>query len=602
VAIWKNLLQALIFQEPKQEEPFELKAQQDSLVPDLNGTGKPGGSTVVPGAGCTGRQATAAGGENKRRQMRKPTRITKKGLKPSQADKLKEDELSPNLDLNLKRLKEILNVPLNQDVNFREFTIGIRPPVRGAAIFMEGMADKKLQSLGVLQPLMLLSSLGAPEPNRRIEDIVTSQLLPNNDIGMVRGFREVVGGIVRGKTALLVDGAMQAIIADTIGGEHRNVEQPVAERVLRGPHEAFNETLKVCTALVRKRIHSEHLITERFKVGGCNQLDGSLMYIDNIANPALVKEVRRRLRKLVIDVVTGTGALEELIEDNPFIFLPQTQVTERPDRVAASLVEGRVAILLDGTPQVAVVPTSFWSLLQSPEDYYVRPPIGSFLRVIRLAAILVSLLLPAVYLAVAAFHHEMIPTDLLLSISANREKVPFPSVVEVAVMEFSFDLIREAGIRIPGLIGPTLGIVGAIILGQAAVAASLVSPLLIIIVALTGISSFAITDYNLQNAFRLHRFAYITLAAIFGFFGIAITLILHLLVMANVKSFGVPYLAPVAPRKPGELDVLARGLAFEQELRPPYIYPQNVRRQPRISRKWILKHPKGPRGTGGAEK
>jgi spore germination protein KA len=305
-----------------------------------------------------------------------------------------------------------------------------------------------------------------------------------------------------------------------------------------------------------------------------------------LANPKLVKEVKKRITQIKTDYIPETGILEEMIEDHPFSLIPQTIKTERPDRVTSMLVEGKVAILVDNNPFVMLVPAIFFDFLHSPEDHYIRFPYGLWLRIIRIAAIFITSLLPAFYVAIATFHQEMIPTDLLLAITASKERVPFPTIVEMLLMEFSFELVREAGVRVPGVIGPTLGIVGTLILGQAAVAANIVSPVLIIIVAVTGLSSYAIPNYNIAFGFRFMRFFFIFLAAVLGFFGISTGLFVLLCTVVSMKSFGVPFFAPIAPRTGPSYDLIVRHPEWNQELRPDYLQTLDVRRQPNISRKW----------------
>ena len=252
------------------------------------------------------------------------------------------------------------------------------------------------------------------------------------------------------------------------------------------------------------------------------------------------------------------------------------------------LTEGRVAIVMHGSPFVLVVPVTSNDIMYSAEDQYLRFPYSNLLRIIRILALLMSLLLPAIFLAITNYHHEMIPTDLLLAILSAREKVPFPSVVEVFLMEISFELIREAGIRIPGPIGPTLGIIGALILGQAAVEANIVSPILIIVVAVTGLGSFAIPNFSAGFAFRILRFGFIILSAISGFLGITVGLVLMGLWMVNAKSFGVPFVSPVAPRTSGGFsDAVLKSPVWKQEKRPDYMNAKKGRKQPHISRRWI---------------
>jgi len=328
------------------------------------------------------------------------------------------------------------------------------------------------------------------------------------------------------------------------------------------------------------------LVSEILKVGTLSRVDCAVLYVEGLTNPKLVAEVKRRINAIKADHIQDTGVLEQFIEDRPLVLVPQTLSTERPDRMAAFLAEGHVGLLLDGSPFGLIVPVTFWSLLHAAEDHFLRWPFGTFLRIVRVAALGAALLLPAVYIAVTNFHPEMIPTDLLLAIAATREKVPFPTAVEVIIMEMSFELIREAGIRVPGVIGPTLGIVGALILGQAAVAASIVSPILVIIVALTALGSFAIPNFNMAFAARITRFAYIALAAAFGFYGIAAGVFVQMLIYVSTRSFGVPFMSPVAPFAQSSGDVVLRYPSWSMELRPPFLQTSPRERQPEVARGW----------------
>lgn len=331
----------------------------------------------------------------------------------------------------------------------------------------------------------------------------------------------------------------------------------------------------------------QNLIAENIIMGNRSKTPCAIMYIKDIANDSLVAEVKRRLKNVNVDHIMDTGELEQFIEDNPSLPAPQILATERPDRVCTMLAEGRVAIIMHCSPFALVVPITGYDIMYSAEDQFLRFPYSNLLRIIRLLAMLMSLLLPGIYLAITNYHHEMIPTDLLLAILSAREKVPFPSVVEVFLMEISFELIREAGIRIPGPIGPTLGIIGALILGQAAVEANIVSPILIIVVAVTGLGSFAIPNFSAGFAFRILRFGFIILAALSGFLGITVGLILMGLWMFNAKSFGVPYFSPVAPRTSGGFaDAIFKSPVWKQEKRPDYVNAKKDRMQPDISRRW----------------
>lgn len=495
---------------------------------------------------------------------------------------------------NAAVLSRIFRVPQNKDLVMREFTLPTDPPVRALALFYDGMTDKLVQDVAVFQPLMLLAGLRGDGGGRVLEKIVET-LLPGNQVETVSNFRDLVDGVLEGSTALVFDGIDRGVIVETKGFDYRGVEKPSVEAVIRGPQEAFTENFRTNTALVRRILRAPELVTEIFQVGRLNRAFVGVMYLDGVANPRVVEEVRRRISSIKTDFVNDSGLLEQFIEDAPLGLAPQALATERPDRVAANLVEGRVAILVGGSPFALVVPATFYSIFQTAEDAYVRWPFGTALRLTRFVGLMIALLLPGIYVAISGYHHEMIPTDLLLAMTGSRERVPFPTVVEVLVMDLAFELIQEAGVRIPGTVGTMLGIVGALILGQAAVAANVVSPIVIIIIAMTAIGSFAIANYSLAISVRYLRFAYTLLGALLGFYGLVLGVFLHVCLLAGISSFGVPYLAPAAPAARSSPDLILRGPAWEQEVRPGHLDPLKERRQPPVSRRWLA-----PRRKGGA--
>lgn len=533
-------------------------------------------------------------GENQSAQGEKPptSRAIKKasrvrGQQPEEDQMEGEpDAIRASLSQNKKTISNLYGLPENKDFVIREFIIGTDPDINCFAVFIDGLTDKVIQDL-LFQALMLFAEKPLPKDRGGLVYLVREHLLPGNQVAVKNLFSDVLTAVNMGDTAVFLEGSTKALLIETKGWEHRGVERPQSEQAVRGPQEAFSETLRANTALIRKIIKNEQLTTEISTLGDRTKTIVAIMYMRDLANPDLVAEVKRRLDSIKTDYIADSGILSQFIEDNPYNLKPTIFTTERPDRVASKLVEGRVAIIVDGSPFVLVVPTTLYEQLHTGEETYIRWQYGTYLRYLRALAFLVSFLAPGVYLSLVLFHHEMLPTELLLAIAGNREKVPFPSLIEVLLMEISFELIREAGIRLPGVIGATIGIVGALILGQAAVQANIVSPILVILVAITGLASFAIPDYSLSFALRIYRFMYIALGVTLGFFGIAIGLFSQMVLTANLKSFGVPYLAPVGPRTVGGSDVVYRMPLFFHEKRPDYINPQDITRQPQVSRGWI---------------
>lgn len=497
--------------------------------------------------------------------------------------------IDTSLNVNLDYIKQRYSADINGDFKIREFKVIVMNKDYPVFIcFFDGMVDTLLVNMSIIQPLMTLSAMPVNTKDQTVRDVVYNHLIPQSQVKVCKTYQEVVDEVNFGGLGIFIDGLDVAFACDVKGWEHRNVEQPTSELNIRGPKESFNEINRMNTALIRKIIKDENLIVEDVLVGERSKTPCSMLYIKNLANDSLVGEVRRRIKSIKIAYLRDAGELEQFLEDSPYLPAPQMLLTERPDRAASYLSEGRVGIIVHGSPFVIIAPVTLFNLIHSPEDYYLRYPYATLLRLIRILGIFFTLLLPSFYLAITNYHHEMLPTDLLLAIASAREKVPFPTVVSIVIMEIAFELIREAGIRIPGPIGPTLSIVGALILGQAAVAANLVSPILIIAVALTAIGSFAIPDFSLGYSFRALRFIYIILGSFAGLLGISLGIFLHLLVLVHAKSFGVPFMAPFAPRTTGiRTNAILKTPLWKEEDRPDFINPKDIRQQAHISRGWI---------------
>lgn len=346
------------------------------------------------------------------------------------------------------------------------------------------------------------------------------------------------------------------------------------------------ETVRTNITLIRRIVRNKNLITENISVRSTNNLTCALMFVDGIANAKLINEIRRRIRNINTDIISSDGMLEQLIEDKPFTLFPQVLSTERPDRAASFLLEGQVILASEGSPFVFAVPVTLFHLYHTAEDANLKWQFATAMRLIRILGILSSALLPGFYVALTLFHREMLPTELLVSIARAKETIPFPTLIEVLLMEISFEVIREAGIRVPGVIGPTLSIIGALILGQAAVAANLVSPVLIIIVAVTGLGNFAIPNYSFATSIRILRFLFIFIGFIAGFYGIAAGMTIVGANMCSLKSFGVPFLSPVAPKTGRGADLFVRQPVWQQKKRLDYLNVSDRYRQPKETRGW----------------
>lgn len=565
----RKILELISYKENPDREGFILKETADDQKKQPRGEKEPAQGDKPPARRAIKKTSRSGGQQAEEEQMAGDP-----------------DAIRAALSQNKKILSELYGLPDNKDIVIREFVIGADTEINCFAVFIDGLTDKAIQDL-LFQALMLFSEKPLPKDKSGLVYLVREHLLPGNQVAVKNLYSDVLTAVNMGDTAIFLEGSTKVLLVETKGWEHRGVERPQSEQIVRGPQEAFSETLRANTALIRKIIKNEQLTTEMSVLGERTKTTVAIMYLRDLANPDLVAEVKRRLKSIKTDYIAESGILAQFIEDNPYNLKPTILATERPDRVASKLIEGRVAIIVDGSPFVLVVPTTLYEQLHTGEESYLRWQYGTYLRYLRALAFLVSLLAPGLYLSLVLFHHEMIPTELLLAIAGNRERVPFPSLMEVLLMEISFELIREAGIRLPGVIGGTIGIVGALILGQAAVEANIVSPILVVLVAITGLASFAIPDYSLSFSLRIYRFVYIALGVTMGFFGIAVGLFTQMVLTASLKSFGVPYLSPVGPRTVGGVDVVYRKPVFFHEKRPDYINPQDITRQPQVSRGWI---------------
>ena len=407
-----------------------------------------------------------------------------------------------------------------------------------------------------------------------------------NSVKKVSSFDELVQNVNSGNCALFVDTINFAFDIDIKKFAQRSISEPKNEPSVRGSQEAFVENLRTNTSLIRKNINNENLIIENITIGKTNKNNCAVCYIKDIANSSLVSEAKYRLNNLDVDYVLSSSELIQLICDDPETTLPEILTTERADKACSSLLQGRVVIIYNGSPYALILPVTLFDFFTSQEDINLNYHFSNLLKVLRAIAFFITLLLPGLYLAITIFHRELLPTELLYSIVASRVNVPFPIVVEILMMELSFELIREAGLRVPSPLGSTVGIVGALVLGEAAVSANIVSPILIIIVAITAISSFAIPDFSLGFHLRISRFAYTILGALCGFLGIGIGIFIHLITLCSLKSFGVPYLSPYMPKSNVRNNGYMLRPVWKREKRSDFLNAKRTTVQDKISMKW----------------
>lgn len=391
----------------------------------------------------------------------------------------------PSIDVNLEYIKVKYNTLINSDIILREFTLTARNrEYRAFLLYIDGMSDSTIINDFILEPLMLrnIANTYNNNENRVISEGVTNNitvrkvkkfdlteyiynsLIPQNSVTKETEFSAIIDAANSGNCILFVDTIATAFNLDSKGFKQRGIDTPNNELVIRGSQEAFNEVIRTNTSMLRRLVNNENLIIESISVGKLSNTKCAVCYLKNVANSDLVAEVKYRLNNVSIDYLISSGQLEQLIEDNGKCSLPQMMATERPDKTATYLLEGRVAVIVNGSPYALIMPGTFFDFLSSPEDNNLKYKFSNLLKFIRVLAFALTLLLPGIYIAITNYHQEFIPTELLFAIVASRETVPFPIIFEIITMEISFELIREAGLRVPSPLGPTIGIIGALIL------------------------------------------------------------------------------------------------------------------------------------------
>ncbi|WP_155591818.1 spore germination protein [Lysinibacillus cavernae] len=488
------------------------------------------------------------------------------------------EQFTGNYNVDLAQMRK--EIGHNWDVHFREFHIG-NTGNRAAIVFLKGLCDKELIDKHILTSLM---NCHTENPTiikgYELQQLIKNEVLPVSDLREESNVMKSVGRVLTGATVLIVDGITSVFIIGTAHGKTRNLEEPISEALVRGPRVGFTEKLSVNTSLLRQHGENQHLSIIQMEVGERSKKELVIAYIDEIVEPNLVQEVKKRIEKINLDDVAESGYIEQLIEDNYLSPFTQVQSTERPDRVIAALMEGRVAIILDGTPFALIVPVTFNMLLQSPEDYYERWLPSSLIRLLRYLAAGITLFGPSLYIAFVSFHQGLIPTKLALSMMGTRQGVPFPALIEALIMEVAIEILREAGLRLPKPIGLTMGIVGGLVIGEAAVQAGIVSPIMVIVVALTAISSFAIPQYNAGITLRMLRFIAMFSAALFGLYGIILFFLFLCSHLVKLKSFGVPYVSPTVPYRAGDWkDFMVRMPLKMMKHRPRLLKPKDTIRK-----------------------
>lgn len=482
---------------------------------------------------------------------------------------------SASLEENINIMKEVLGD--NDDFIIREFHLAAAGK-DAAIMFIDGLTNSMLMDEFILHALMNEDG-GKVENVDQLDQYINQHRLPINETNATNELQQAVISILTGDTVCFIDGFEKVLSLNTKEWAKRGIEEPRTEAVVRGPRAGFSESLRQNTAQIRVQLKDPNLVVKNVVIGARGNTNVAVIYIKDLAKPEIVDEVLSRLKRIRIDAVIDSGYIEQLVEDNHWSPFPLVQNTERPDKTAANLLEGRVAILSDGSPFALIVPAVFTQFYQSPEDYYERFLISTLIRFIRILSMFFAILLPSIYIAFSSFHPEMIPSRLEIAMAAGRSTVPFPSIVEAFLMELTMEILREASVRLPGPIGPTIGIVGALVVGQAAVEAGIVSPIMVIVVALTTIGSFATPSYSAAIALRMLRFPMMIAAGMFGLYGIMLFLILIIIHLCSLESFGVPYMSPITPyNRKDNRDTFLRFPLYKLKTRPSFLHPQDPTR------------------------
>lgn len=478
-------------------------------------------------------------------------------------------EISNHLNSNIENIKKYLSN--TSDLSTRNLSFHNKEIV---VVYLSTVVNREILEKQVIQQLI-------NHPKETILNTVAIQ-----EVKVSNSFDECLLSIVKGNTVIFIEDEKAVFILDTTSFQNRAIKEPNNEQNLRGPHDGFVESLQTNINQVRRRISNPNFVIKKLSVGSESDTSLAVLYIDTIANENLIKEVLRRLSYINADYIYSPGNLEEFIEDNPYSPFPQMLTTERSDRVAGNLMEGKVAILTDGSPTALIMPITFFSFYQSPDDYNSRWMVGSFARLIRLVSFLIAISLPAMYIALVSFHFEIIPIDLVFTVKGSLQNVPYPPLVEALAMQTTLELLRESAIRLSSPIAQTLGVVGGLVIGTAVVQANLVSNTMIVVVSLTAIASFVVPDSEIGTSVRLLGFPLMFLASLIGLIGIVFGLSIILIHLCKLESFGTPYFAPFAPFRSSDLkDTIFRAPAWKMKKRPFAPLPKKFKRE-NNSRGW----------------
>ncbi len=498
---------------------------------------------------------------------------------PASEPEDQEVNISEDLQENLKAIKEFVGD--SKDIIIREISIGKDKSIDAAVLYIDGMVNTSTIHEDILKPLMLFEvnlSFKCLKSTEKLNDLMRS-VIYSGEMHPVKTYKDLIDCCLSGDALLIVDGLDQAIdIGSSKGWEKRGVTEPQTESVVRGPREGFTENFRTNTALLRRKLKTSSLRMDHMILGKKTQTSICVAYLDGVADPEVIATVKQRLKNINTDSILESGYIEQFIEDAPYSIFSTISYSEKPDVIAAKMLEGRVAILVDGTPFVLTVPMLFLEHFQSAEDYYTRPFHSNIIRLLRYLSFFIACFGPALYIAFSTYHQELIPTTLLFTMAEAREGIPFPAFIETLLMVVTFEILNEAGLRMPRPIGQAVSIVGALVVGEAAVSAGFVGAPIVIVIAITAVSGFIVPTLN--SSVSILRLIYIVLATAMGGYGILIGFLGMLVHLASLKSFGIPYMGYIAPTRPGIMkDVFTRTFLWKMHFRPHGIAKGDTTRQ-----------------------
>lgn len=441
---------------------------------------------------------------------------------------------------------------------------------------VDGLINSELVDRAILQSFTTDAFIGQYKTERAVIDYLLNGGAYHVFTAEEADYQLLIKYVMSGMVALIFDGEKKAVVYDVRMFDKRSISEPSEENVIKGAKDSFIEVMRTNTALIRRRIRSEYLVIESLTVGTVSKTDMSLCYISNIANMDTVNKIREKIQSIQIDNISTPAFIEEYLLENPKSLFPQIMYSQRPDRISANLSDGRIALVVDGIPFVYLLPCQLVMLMQSPEDYANHFFVGSSLRIIRYLAMIVTLFLPAFYIAATTYQNQLLPVQLALSTQAAKQNVPFSSATEVLGLLVSFEILIEAGLRLPKTVGTAMSILGGLVVGQAAVTANIVSPLVVVVVSLAGIAGFIMPNQDLSSGIRVTRFAFALLAAIGGFLGLAVGLIILITHLCSMDNYGVAYLSPfVDIEESNHKDTFFRFPIKYFKKRSPKIVPTN---------------------------